>query len=518
MFALFLMAITFYDVAYGLGLAIAAPWWLLRPSTRRKLLAAFRERMGRSPAAPDSRPAVFIHAVSNGELNATTSLLRLLAERRPDIRFVVSTTTASGWDRSSELYGNDPRVTRIRYPLDFSHAVSRVLDSAKPAVVVLMELELWPNFVGECRRRRIPVILANGRITETSFRGYRLVRPLVGGMFRNLAYVCAQEARYAERFLKLGAPANRISVVGTMKFDSAHLGDRVEGSEQLAADVGIAPADGPVWVCGSTGPGEEELILDAYRALIDRHPTLRLVIVPRHRPRFDEVAELIAARGFAIKRRSHVAAPSPSSSNPNRPVILGDTFGELRKFYSLATVVLVGRTLVDLGPRQHGSDMIEPAALGKPVVVGPFTQNFAEPMNCFLAADAIRVVGVHGKVGGRVSSPSPSTSGEASGIGDCPRAGRGEGRPDRASKTLTPGPLPEYRERGELFGPPNRSRSRVVEANELVVAIDSLLIDLSAAVAIGARAKEVVRQQQGATEKHVQIILDQLNREGDPAR
>ncbi len=185
------MAITFYDVAYGLGLGIAAPGWLLRSATRRKVLAAFHERMGRSLTPPDSRPAVFIHAVSNGELNATTSLLRLLAERRPDLRFVVSTTTASGWERSAELYGNDPRVARIRYPLDFSWAVKRALDNAAPAVVVLMELELWPNFANECRARGIPVILANGRITESSFRGYRLARPLVAGMFRGLAFVCA---------------------------------------------------------------------------------------------------------------------------------------------------------------------------------------------------------------------------------------------------------------------------------------------------------------------------------------
>lgn len=436
------MAINLYDVAYGLGIGLAAPAWLLRPSTRRKVFAAFRERMGRSLAAPDSRPVVFIHAVSNGELNSTTTLLRLLAERRPDLRFVVSTTTASGWERSAELYGNDPRIMRIRYPLDFSRAVTRVLDSTTPAIVVLMELELWPNFVGECQMRGIPVILANGRITESSFRGYRLARPLVGGMFGNLAFVCAQERRYAERFQKLGAPSDRINVVGTMKFDSAHLGDRVEGDDALATAVGIERANGPVWVCGSTGPGEESLILNTYRALIAKHPTLRLVIVPRHRPRFDEVAELIAARGFAIKRRSHAAAPTSPPNPNNLPIILGDTMGELRKFYSLATLVLVGRSLVDLGPRQHGSDMIEPAALGKPVVVGPFTQNFTEPMNCFQASDAIRVV----------------------------------------------------------------------EANALTSAIGSLLLDPAAAAAMGGRAKEVVRQQQGATGRHVDIILKQLER------
>ena len=173
-------------------------------------------------------------------------------------------------------------------------------------------------------------------------------------------------------------------VTGTMKFDTALVADRAPGDAALAAAVGLA-GDAPVWVCGSTGPGEEPLVLDAYAELLRRFPDLRLVIVPRHPQRFDAVAELIASRYPTFRR-------STGRSTGSRPVILGDTMGELRMFYSVATVVFVGRSLVDLGHRQRGSDLIEPAALAKPVVVGPWTQNFADAVRAFRAAGAVAEV------------------------------------------------------------------------------------------------------------------------------
>jgi 3-deoxy-D-manno-octulosonic-acid transferase len=178
-----------------------------------------------------------------------------------------------------------------------------------------------------------------------------------------------------------------------MKFDTAPLEDSIDGDRELAAAVGLRPGAEPIWVCGSTGPGEEAIVLDAYAQLLKKHPALRLVISPRKPERFDEAAALITSRGFELVRRSHIReSGSGMGDSQFRPVVLGDTMGELRKFYSVAEVVFVGRTLVDLGVRQHGSDMIEPAALGKPVVVGPFTGNFAEPMRCFQSADAIRII------------------------------------------------------------------------------------------------------------------------------
>jgi 3-deoxy-D-manno-octulosonic-acid transferase len=281
-------------------------------------------------------------------------------------------------------------------------------------------------------------------------------------MFRRIAAVCAQDETYAHRFRQLGAPADRVSVTGTMKFDTAQVSDRVDGDDQLAAELGLTvtaasgsrgpsssseneprrpPATGtePLWVCGSTGPGEEQFILDAYEGLRRQHSNLRLAIIPRHPQRFDEVAALIQQRGLPLLRRS-ARTPAPPGT---QPVILGDTMGELRKFYSLADVVLVGRSLVDLGPRQHGSDMIEPAALAKPIVVGPWTHNFAEPMQKLRDAHAIREIAKH---------------------------------------------IP----------------------SELRQTIDDWLKDPTVAAELGKRAQQVVRENQGATARHAELILNHL--------
>ena len=375
--------INLYDIAWGLGVSITAPIWFLKTGTRAKVQRAFAERMGDVPNRTGDAPTVMLHAVSLGEMNATRAMVTELLASNEKLHIVISTTTTTGYDRGRELYGQNPHVTLVNYPLDFSSAIARFLDRLRPSVVVLMELEVWPNFVLQCHRRRIPVLLVNGRLTPGSFKNYRRGGLIVRRMFRRLAQVCAQDPQYADRFLALGTPAERLSVTGTMKFDTAEIADRIPGDRELADALGLS-ADDPIWVCGSTGPGEEPLVLDAYRQLRQSHQTLRLVIVPRKPERFDEVAAMITASGFNLIRRSN---PAPDTGGD--AVILGDTMGELRKFYSLASVVFVGRTLLDLGSRQHGSDMIEPAALAKPVVVGPFTGNFAEVMQKFRQAGAM---------------------------------------------------------------------------------------------------------------------------------
>jgi 3-deoxy-D-manno-octulosonic-acid transferase len=388
-----------YDIAYQIGLWGASPYWLIKSSARRKVRRALTERMGDVAKRESNAPAVWIHAVSLGEMNATRALIDELKLRRPDLFFIVSTTTQTGYDRGQQLYASSPNVQLIRYPLDFSSAVNHALDMLRPSVVVLMELEIWPNFVYQCKRRNIPIMLANGRITLPSFKKYKLIKPVTKRMLRRLERVCVQDQTYAQRFAEMGARFESIQITGTMKFDTAQIAERVQGDLELAADVGLSPGNEPIWVCGSTGPGEEEMILTAYRGLLADYPNMRLVIVPRHPERFDEVAALIQRSDFNLVRRSKT---SPSRGTPvaaeiagwkdrveARAVILGDTMGELRKFYALANVVFVGRSLVDLGPRQHGSDMIEPAALGKPIIVGTFTGNFADAMDKFRAAHAV---------------------------------------------------------------------------------------------------------------------------------
>ena len=440
-----------YDIAYGIGLAVAAPYWLIKASARAKVLGALRQRMGQGvETREEGGPTIMIHAVSLGEINAARAMIALLRSARPDLSFIVSTTTATGMARGQELYGSDRRVRLIRYPLDFSRAVNRVLQRLRPELVVLMELEVWPNFVLQCRRRGIPVVLVNGRITSRSFVNYRLGGWLVRRMFGRLAAVCAQDEQYAQRFRALGAAPDRIRVTGTMKFDTAQIAQRIDGADELAGALGLRPGSEPILVCGSTGPGEEQVLLDIYRQLLARAPRLRLVLVPRKPERFDEVAELIRAAGFDLVRRSQSQNLKSQISNCKSeiadfkcpaPVVLGDTMGELRKFYSLADVVFVGRTLLDLGARQHGSDMIEPAALARPVIVGQFTGNFAEAMNQFRAAGAIR---------------------------------------------------------------------EVRSADELRGHLAALLSDRETATELGRRAQEVVRQQQGATGRNVEVILRYL--------
>ncbi|HRK29483.1 MAG TPA: 3-deoxy-D-manno-octulosonic acid transferase [Tepidisphaeraceae bacterium] len=366
-----------YDLAYAAGLALASPYWLVRRSARQKVMLALRERMGRSLPPSSGGECILLHSVSVGEVNVLPALLAELRNRTPGLRFVISTTTQTGGDRARQLFSQQPDVTLIKFPLDFTSAVCRVLEKYQPRLVGLMELEVWPNFMKQCHRRGIPVMVANGRITPASFRKYRRASWFTRPMFARLALAAVQDETYAAMFRTLGTPQEKIHVTGTMKFDSATIADRIAGDEHLAAELALDPANEPIWVCGSTGPGEESIALDTYRQLKQSHPRLRLVIVPRHPQRFDEVAGLIESHGFQCIRRSNTArAPSDSQ----HAIVLGDTMGELRKFYSLATVVFVGRSLVDLGDRQHGSDMIEPAALGKPVIVGPFTKNFDMPM------------------------------------------------------------------------------------------------------------------------------------------
>lgn len=369
-----------YDIAYFTGLAVSAPVWLALPKARKKVLEALKNRLGHGEGRPAlTGPRVLIHAVSLGEINATRTLVMELCARDAQLRVVITATTTAGHTRALELYGKDPRVSVERFPLDFTRATTRLLDRAKPDVVVLMELELWPNFLRLCRERSIPVILVNGRLTNHSLKRYKFIAPVARAMFRSLATLCVQDETYRDRFISVGADPAKIKVTGTMKFDTAQLAQDPARPAALAAAMSLSPGE-PLLVAGSTGPGEEQIALDAYRQLLPSHPTLRLAVVPRQPNRFDEAATIMAGNGLPVLRRSGKLSGPPAIRLTDKPVLLGDTLGELRDFYALATVIFVGRSLVDLGPKQHGSDMIEACALGKPVVVGPFTGNFADAM------------------------------------------------------------------------------------------------------------------------------------------
>ncbi len=376
-----------YDLLYGLLVGIGWPYLLYRRWTRGAGATPLGEYFGRVPSRPVSAHCVWIHGVSLGEINATRTIVAELRRRSPDTVIVISSTTATGLDRARQLY---PHLLTFRFPLDFSFAIRNLLTRIRPSIIVLMELEAWPNLIEVAHRRDIPVIIANGRVTtERSMRRFRhpLIRPIARRMFRQLTWVGAQDGTYASRFVELGVAPDRVQVTGSVKYDAADLADHIDGQDELAAAMGLDPAR-PLWVCGSTGPGEETMIVDAYGRLLLQVPALQLAIIPRKPERFDEVAELIVRRGYACLRRSTGAPVVPPDGVEPRPVALGDTMGELRKFYALATVVFVGRSLVAMG----GSDVMEVAGLAKPIVVGPHTNNFAEAVNLLLADGGCRRV------------------------------------------------------------------------------------------------------------------------------
>jgi len=357
------------DLLYLIVALITSPLWLARLIRTGKIRTDWAGRFGRAgiePPGPGARRRVLIHAVSVGEVNAVRLLVARLAQRRSDLEIVIATTTNTGFARASALFGERHRV--VRYPLDFTFVVRRFLGRVRPALVGLVELEVWPNFTRACRRRGIPVGVINGRLTERSLRRYRRFRALVAPSFRRLSYIAAQNEDYAARFVELGTPPDRVTVTGTMKWDTAEVADDVPGAAALAEALGIDRAR-PLIVAGSTAPGEHELLAAA------APPGAQLLCAPRKPEWFEQAAA--ALPGCARRSRGQ------RGSDTGR--FLLDTIGELRLAYALADIVVIGRSFGDL----HGSDMMEPAALGKPVVVGPAVADFQETVDALLQAGGL---------------------------------------------------------------------------------------------------------------------------------
>jgi 3-deoxy-D-manno-octulosonic-acid transferase len=361
------------------GIAVS-PMVLYRMIRHNRYRAGWTQRFGRVSRKKPEKKCLWIHAVSVGEVNATVTLITELQKRFPDIEIIISTTTDTGYARAKALYGD--RLTVFYFPLDFSCIRRKVFRNLKPSLCLFMELEVWPNFVFIAYKLNIPVAISNGRITERSSSRYALIKPIAKMIFSKLDLVLAQTDLYAQRFKAVGVSEDKVVVIPSIKYDTAQVSDKIEGADELAQKINIQ--NERLWVAGGTGTDEEKILIDVYKKLLqqEQFKDLRFVIVPRKPERFKEVAEQIEQNGFDCLRYSRykqadISAPKTDSNT----IILSDTMGDLRKFYSLATLVFVGRSFVPLG----GSDMIESAALGKCTMFGPLTFNFAQSVEALLA-------------------------------------------------------------------------------------------------------------------------------------
>ena len=422
------------NLAYLLALALLSPWLAWRALAtgryRRELGAKFFGRV--SIRNPHKKPVAWFHAVSVGEVNLLGTLVPAFQKRHPDWLVVVSSTTDTGLAGARQRF---PDLDVVAWPFDFSWAVAAALDAVGPALVVLTESELWPNFLAAASRRNVPVVVVNARMSPRSFRRLKRVAGAARRLlFRHVARFAVQEVEYAERLRQLGVHATKVVTTGSIKYDGAIQACTTAGAERLGNALGLAatPAGSRplVLLAGSTHAPEEAIVLGAFARLRTRFPHLRLVLVPRHPDRFAEVARLIEASGLPFVRRS--AITSPLAEMP--AVVLLDTVGELGAAWGLADVGFVGGSLDGV---RGGQSMIEPAGYGVPCAFGPHVWNFKDA--------AKRLV----EVGGAVM---------------------------------------------------------VADAAELEAALARLLADADLRAWTGAAARELVRRQQGATARTLDVL------------
>ena len=385
-----------YSVAFCAYLLAHLPVVGYRAVRRGKSAGRLRDRIGRLPAGvnPGRGRSIWIHAVSVGEVLAARSLVAPLRDAYPAHRLLLSTTTATG-----QLVARQAgrALDAVFYaPLDVTPFVARALDRAAPDVLVLIDTEIWPNLLRACRRRGVRTVLVNGRISDRSYRRYRLVRPFMRRVLAGLDRVCAQNATWGRRFRDLGVPAERLTVTGSLKFEAAGGADEdPRAGDGLLRRFGFA-AGRPVVIAASTLRGEEEPVLRAFAGVRRAAPGAVLIIAPRHPERFGEAGRIAAGQGFAVVRRTALEA----GDAPTADVVILDTIGELARLFRIATVVFVGGSLVAAG----GHNLLEPAAFGKAIVFGPHMENFAEIASLFVARGAAWQVGSGQELGAALAT------------------------------------------------------------------------------------------------------------------
>jgi 3-deoxy-D-manno-octulosonic-acid transferase len=370
-----------YNLGFAFGFTLMLPRFLWRMARRGGYARNFLQRFGRYAPATRAQLAeggrVWIHAVSVGEVGVALRLIQELRAAQPDLRFLLSTTTSTGHAIAQQQL--DPAIPLIYFPLDVPPVSRRVVRLIRPRALLLIENEMWPNLIRAVRQQNVPVAMINARISAHSFRGYHLLRFLTRQLLPRFSAFYAQGQPDADRLIALGAPADRVRVMGSAKYDLAPGGASGAEKARAALDGAGFAATRPLLLGGSTWDGEEAVLLDTLIALRPLVPELALVLVPRHAERRSEVLREIEARHLTVVCRS---APKPLA-HPD--VLLVDTTGELRNFYAVASVIFVGKSLTQHG----GQNIIEPAACAKPVLVGPNMENFESILPDFLAAQAL---------------------------------------------------------------------------------------------------------------------------------
>jgi 3-deoxy-D-manno-octulosonic-acid transferase len=428
-----------YNILFTVFFCLGAPFYFLKMLRRGGWQRGFGERFGRFSSkvkqAMTNRHVLWIHAVSVGEVNVATQLIDAIQFRLPNLKIVVSTTTSTGM---GELHKKLPsHIQKIYYPIDRRGCVRRAIMAIHPEVIVLVEAEIWPNFLWTAHDLGIPVFLVNARLSERSHRGYKRFGFLFRPLFRAFRGVGCQNEADAERLRKLGCRPEAIRVVGNLKFDAAKLEERrVLDVPRLLAQLGVS-SDAPVLLGGSTHAGEEAVLARVFLRLRQRFPKLFLVVVPRHFERGKEAGQDLETQGVRFVYRKEVV-PATQFKPGEVDCLLVNTTGELKHFYEHATVIFVGKSLTAEG----GQNPIEPGALAKPMVFGPNMQNFEAIARAFVE------------------------------------------------------------QRGAL---------QVKNADELESALGLLLSDRDQAAALGRNALKVVRENQGAIEKTVEMIVEELD-------
>jgi 3-deoxy-D-manno-octulosonic-acid transferase len=377
-----------YSALLSLSLIVTLPYWLLQMSRHGKYRAGLWQRLGAIPTAlqaGDTKPTIWVHAVSVGEVVSASGVIEGLRKEFPSHRIVVSTTTSTGQKLAANRFGAE---NVFYFPLDFAFAIRPYIEALRPQLCVIAETEFWPNFLRLAHDRGARIAAINCRISDRSFPGYKRLRRWLPRVLANVNLFLAQTEEDWRRLVEIGAPEAKTSVAGNLKFDVAPPAEPAIVASLRAAfgDAGAgALAAWPILVCGSTLEDEEAPLLSAFQNILATYPKAIMVLAPRHPERFAEVATLVEGLGIRMSRRSLWSGEALAGS-----VLVLDSIGELAALYSLATVAFVGGSLVPRG----GHNILEPALYGVPIVTGNHYENFRDIVNFFLSRNAVRVVGL----------------------------------------------------------------------------------------------------------------------------